>query len=35
VEKPLGNTPLAQPGRRWKYDFKVGEEIGWLRIGAN
>jgi hypothetical protein len=29
VEKPVGKTPLAQPGPRWKYDFKMGEEIGW------
>ena len=27
VEKPVGKTPLAQPGLRWKYDFTMGEEI--------
>jgi hypothetical protein len=29
LEKPIGKTPLAQLGLRWKYDFKMSEEIEW------
>ena len=28
AEKPVDWTPLAQLGCRWKYDCKMGEEIG-------